>query len=569
MTFCPIPSKSSNNQTTLPPDPQKPSDPNSNLLTALTQLLTTQIAVNQQDTVKDQVKIDKMVPKTPDLNVSSNFTNMLPLLQPAAGIPLSSPNQTRPQIGNGYQPSIPSPLPKMPSTSNLVSPQTLVKMSSLGDLTKQFTKNAQLKLDNNNTSFSSTSTDQSMQSGSAILPNMNHVRNFNSKVDPKMDALGKLSILNQNITGASLNLNQQRAPATLLNPIGSISTTNACISPATSIHSPHERTPLTYPNSLNFNSNTNLAIPTINGEYRQGIFIPNRSNSCHICGKSFKNVYSIKLHIRNVHLKEQHKCTVPGCNQTFPSKRSRDRHSGNVRLHARMRLRGVFNGAVGAVGTGGSGFGLLGNNLTNLANLGDLNSIENVLNIAGLGRTPMSLAPQINSNNLLLRQQLNQQLGNKVPWSANNAAGSSSTSTANGLLDIKLPTAQISPTVSTNQSLTSNTKILGTPPPITTINDQLKNLTEMQLTALALNLSKINSNGVTPAVIPTGNLLTLHSTRNLSAEAENDLNVEIEEDDDEEMSVEINVDRVEEEKKVEVDLLNLPSLVKLPESRDI
>ena len=90
-------------------------------------------------------------------------------------------------------------------------------------------------------------------------------------------------------------------------------------------------------------------IPTINGEYRQGVFIPNRSNSCHICGKTFKNVYSIKLHIRNVHLKEQHKCTVPGCNQTFPSKRSRDRHSGNVRLHARMRLRGVFNGNSGGL----------------------------------------------------------------------------------------------------------------------------------------------------------------------------------------------------------------------------
>ena len=100
------------------------------------------------------------------------------------------------------------------------------------------------------------------------------------------------------------------------------------------------------------------SIPTVNGEYRQGVFIPNRSNSCHICGKSFKNVYSIKLHIRNVHLKEQHKCSVPGCSQTFPSKRSRDRHSSNARLHARMRLRGVFAEA----GVAGAGPGLPGNN---------------------------------------------------------------------------------------------------------------------------------------------------------------------------------------------------------------
>ena len=98
-------------------------------------------------------------------------------------------------------------------------------------------------------------------------------------------------------------------------------------------------------------------IQAINGEYRQGVFIPNRSNSCHICGKCFKNVYSIKLHIRNVHLKEQHKCSVPGCNQTFPSKRSRDRHSANARLHARMRLRGVFNEVAAASANIGNPFG--------------------------------------------------------------------------------------------------------------------------------------------------------------------------------------------------------------------
>ena len=156
----------------------------------------------------------------------------------------------------------------------------------------------------------------------------------------------------QNFATTTTALGPQKSPATLLTPFLGKGVSEAAVSPLqqaqvqaqvqglqvqAQAHNHAQAQPVNSPPS-------SLAIPTVNGEYRQGVFIPNRSNSCHICGKSFKNVYSIKLHIRNVHLKEQHKCTVPGCNQTFPSKRSRDRHSGNVRLHARMRLRGVFNG---------------------------------------------------------------------------------------------------------------------------------------------------------------------------------------------------------------------------------
>nr|XP_026694269.1 zinc finger protein basonuclin-1 isoform X1 [Ciona intestinalis] len=80
------------------------------------------------------------------------------------------------------------------------------------------------------------------------------------------------------------------------------------------------------------------------GEIHGGVWIPTRSRNCHLCGKEFKNVYSVKLHIKNVHLKEMWQCSVGGCTATFPSKRSRDRHSANVNLHRfKLRLRGLYS----------------------------------------------------------------------------------------------------------------------------------------------------------------------------------------------------------------------------------
>ncbi|XP_028974011.2 zinc finger protein basonuclin-2 isoform X2 [Esox lucius] len=57
---------------------------------------------------------------------------------------------------------------------------------------------------------------------------------------------------------------------------------------------------------------------------------------CYVCKKSFKSSYSVKLHYKNVHLKEMHVCTVSGCNAAFPSRRSRDRHSSNINLHRKL-----------------------------------------------------------------------------------------------------------------------------------------------------------------------------------------------------------------------------------------
>ncbi|XP_034439727.1 zinc finger protein basonuclin-2 isoform X3 [Hippoglossus hippoglossus] len=57
---------------------------------------------------------------------------------------------------------------------------------------------------------------------------------------------------------------------------------------------------------------------------------------CYVCKKTFKSSYSMKLHYKNVHLKEMHVCTVAGCNAAFPSRRSRDRHSSNINLHRKL-----------------------------------------------------------------------------------------------------------------------------------------------------------------------------------------------------------------------------------------
>ena len=57
---------------------------------------------------------------------------------------------------------------------------------------------------------------------------------------------------------------------------------------------------------------------------------------CSSCGKVFQNLFTVKTHYQNVHLKLMHKCTVEGCNAAFPSKRSRDRHSSNLNLHRKL-----------------------------------------------------------------------------------------------------------------------------------------------------------------------------------------------------------------------------------------
>ncbi|XP_063368017.1 zinc finger protein basonuclin-2 [Cydia amplana] len=80
------------------------------------------------------------------------------------------------------------------------------------------------------------------------------------------------------------------------------------------------------------------------GHFEKGFFIsstdiplePENPRKCIVCGKMFPNVYVVKTHYQNSHLKVMHKCSVEGCRACFPAKRSRDRHSSNVQLHRKL-----------------------------------------------------------------------------------------------------------------------------------------------------------------------------------------------------------------------------------------
>uniref|UniRef100_A0A7E4UPB6 C2H2-type domain-containing protein n=1 Tax=Panagrellus redivivus TaxID=6233 RepID=A0A7E4UPB6_PANRE len=54
---------------------------------------------------------------------------------------------------------------------------------------------------------------------------------------------------------------------------------------------------------------------------------------CEKCHRTFCDKGALKIHNSSVHLREMHMCTVPGCTKQFPSKRSRNRHSNNPKMH--------------------------------------------------------------------------------------------------------------------------------------------------------------------------------------------------------------------------------------------
>ncbi|XP_061768956.1 zinc finger protein basonuclin-2 isoform X1 [Nerophis ophidion] len=63
--------------------------------------------------------------------------------------------------------------------------------------------------------------------------------------------------------------------------------------------------------------------------------VPKGRVLCGVCGKSFYDRGTLKIHYNAVHLKLKHGCTVAGCTMVFSSLRSRNRHSANPnpRLH--------------------------------------------------------------------------------------------------------------------------------------------------------------------------------------------------------------------------------------------
>lgn len=58
--------------------------------------------------------------------------------------------------------------------------------------------------------------------------------------------------------------------------------------------------------------------------------------TCHVCQKVYSNKGTFRAHYKTVHLRLLHKCKVPGCDTTFSSVRSRNRHSQNPNLHRNL-----------------------------------------------------------------------------------------------------------------------------------------------------------------------------------------------------------------------------------------
>lgn len=72
----------------------------------------------------------------------------------------------------------------------------------------------------------------------------------------------------------------------------------------------------------------------------------NGSNSgilCNICRKMYSNKGTLRVHYKTVHLREMHKCKIPGCNMVFSSVRSRNRHSQNPNLHKNMPFSTIID----------------------------------------------------------------------------------------------------------------------------------------------------------------------------------------------------------------------------------
>jgi len=51
---------------------------------------------------------------------------------------------------------------------------------------------------------------------------------------------------------------------------------------------------------------------------------------------SFRDRLALKEHLETVHPRESHRCTVPGCDKLFSTRKSRNRHSQNDNLHRHL-----------------------------------------------------------------------------------------------------------------------------------------------------------------------------------------------------------------------------------------
>lgn len=65
--------------------------------------------------------------------------------------------------------------------------------------------------------------------------------------------------------------------------------------------------------------------------------------TCHLCQKVYSNKGTFRAHYKTVHLRLLHKCKIPGCDTTFSSVRSRNRHSQNPNLHRNLAMKTSLN----------------------------------------------------------------------------------------------------------------------------------------------------------------------------------------------------------------------------------
>ena len=87
---------------------------------------------------------------------------------------------------------------------------------------------------------------------------------------------------------------------------------------------------------VSFNGVTEMDDPTLTME---GNTWKTGPVQCNICKRMYSNKGTLRVHFKSVHLREMHRCTVPGCDMMFTSVRSRNRHSQNPNLHRSLSFR--------------------------------------------------------------------------------------------------------------------------------------------------------------------------------------------------------------------------------------
>jgi len=60
---------------------------------------------------------------------------------------------------------------------------------------------------------------------------------------------------------------------------------------------------------------------------------PDGTAVCHVCGQTYQDNLVLKEHLEKLHPREMYRCTVPGCDKIFSTRKSRNRHSQNDNLH--------------------------------------------------------------------------------------------------------------------------------------------------------------------------------------------------------------------------------------------